>query len=115
MTSTPSDWSLRASRTFSFRFIEQPGDCSPARKVVSKTLTRPGFTTSTLRWSVFQKGNPKRALRESQSYNYDDKITIYDMITRVRTMDNRRKEYQLQLGTPLSDECPSKIGTPKRR
>jgi hypothetical protein len=35
----PRSWSLLAIRTFSVRFIEQPGDCSPSRKVVSKMLT----------------------------------------------------------------------------
>jgi hypothetical protein len=30
----------RAMRSFSSRFIEQPGDCSPSRKVVSKMMTR---------------------------------------------------------------------------
>src|SRR6185369_5827648 len=40
MMSTPRSWSLLAIRTFSVRFIEQPGDCSPSRKVVSKMLTR---------------------------------------------------------------------------
>src|ERR1044071_5948739 len=39
MTSTPRRASLFAIRTFSVRFIEQPGDCSPSRKVVSKMLT----------------------------------------------------------------------------
>src|SRR6185369_12906655 len=39
MMSTPRSWSFCAIRTFSVRFIEQPGDCSPSRKVVSKMLT----------------------------------------------------------------------------
>src|SRR5690348_13935788 len=39
MISTPRSWSLLAIRTFSVRFIEQPGDCSPSRNVVSKMLT----------------------------------------------------------------------------
>src|SRR5882724_10156529 len=79
MTSTPSDWSFRARRTFSFRFIEQPGDCSPSRKVVSKILTRLDFTLNPP-FSISESRNPRRAPLESQSYNYDDKITIYDMI-----------------------------------
>ncbi len=36
MMSTPSASSWCASRTFSSRFIEQPGDCSPSLSVVSK-------------------------------------------------------------------------------
>ncbi len=30
-------------------------------------------------------------------------------------MDNRRIEYQLQLDTLLSNEFPTKVGTPKHR
>jgi hypothetical protein len=37
ITSTPSASSCRASRNFSSKFIEQPGDCSPSLSVVSKT------------------------------------------------------------------------------
>ena len=40
MTSTPSFSSCRAISTFSERFMLHPGDCSPSRKVVSKTLMR---------------------------------------------------------------------------
>ena len=40
ITSTPSRSSWRAMRTFSSKFIEQPGDCSPSRKVVSKIVMR---------------------------------------------------------------------------
>ena len=36
MMSTPSASSCAATRSFSSRFIEQPGDCSPSRSVVSK-------------------------------------------------------------------------------
>ena len=38
--STPSRCSLRARRIFSERFMEQPGDCSPSRNVVSKIFIR---------------------------------------------------------------------------
>ena len=38
--STPSSTSLRAIRSFSGTVIEQPGDCSPSRKVVSKIYRR---------------------------------------------------------------------------
>ncbi len=36
MMSTPSASSWAATRSFSSRFMEQPGDCSPSRRVVSK-------------------------------------------------------------------------------
>jgi hypothetical protein len=39
-TSTPISSSTVAMRSFSSRFIEQPGACSPSRKVVSKMMTR---------------------------------------------------------------------------
>ena len=42
MTSTPISSSTWATEIFSSRFIEQPGDCSPSRKVVSKMMTRLG-------------------------------------------------------------------------
>ena len=40
ITSTLSSSSCAATCNFSSRFIEQPGDCSPSRKVVSKMTTR---------------------------------------------------------------------------
>ena len=40
ITSTPSRASWWAISSFSWRFSEIPGDCSPSRRVVSKTLTR---------------------------------------------------------------------------
>ena len=40
MTSTPIASSTEAIWSFSSRFIEQPGDCSPSRSVVSKIMTR---------------------------------------------------------------------------
>ncbi len=40
ITSTPSSASASAMRSFSSRFMEKPGDCSPSRSVVSKTMTR---------------------------------------------------------------------------
>ena len=40
ITSTPSFSSWRAISIFSVRFMLQPGDCSPSRKVVSKILMR---------------------------------------------------------------------------
>jgi hypothetical protein len=39
MMSTPSFSSWAATFSFSSRFIEQPGDCSPSRSVVSKINT----------------------------------------------------------------------------
>jgi hypothetical protein len=36
MISTPKVSSWAATWSFSSRFIEQPGDCSPSRNVVSK-------------------------------------------------------------------------------
>jgi hypothetical protein len=40
MTSTPRSSSARATSSFSVRFMLAPGDCSPSRRVVSKTMTR---------------------------------------------------------------------------
>src|SRR5438874_7080151 len=40
MTSTFSRASCRAISSFSIVFIENPGDCSPSRSVVSKMITR---------------------------------------------------------------------------
>ena len=40
MMSTPSFSSCRARRSFSPGFIEQPGDCSPSLRVVSKMVIR---------------------------------------------------------------------------
>jgi hypothetical protein len=42
MTSTPSRASWCAISSFSGVFSEMPGDCSPSRSVVSKTITRSG-------------------------------------------------------------------------
>ena len=42
ITSTPSSARSSAMRSFSSRFIEAPGDCSPSRNVVSKIMTRLG-------------------------------------------------------------------------
>src|SRR5437899_6969592 len=38
ITSTPKRSNWRASDIFSSRYIEQPGDCSPSRSVVSKIV-----------------------------------------------------------------------------
>ena len=40
ITSTPSSARASAMRSFSVRFIEKPGDCSPSRRVVSNMMTR---------------------------------------------------------------------------
>ena len=40
MTSTPKRSRTSATWIFSSRFMEQPGDCSPSRRVVSKMTTR---------------------------------------------------------------------------
>ena len=40
MTSTPRSRSARATSSFSSRFIDAPGDCSPSRSVVSKMMMR---------------------------------------------------------------------------
>ena len=37
--STPRDWSVSAILSFSSKFIEQPGDCSPSLSVVSNINT----------------------------------------------------------------------------
>ena len=42
MTSTPISSSSSAIRSFSSRFMDAPGDCSPSRKVVSNMMTRLG-------------------------------------------------------------------------
>ena len=46
ITSTPSTWSWRASRSFSAVFIEKPGACSPSRRVVSKMISLSSATVS---------------------------------------------------------------------
>src|ERR1044072_7208894 len=75
MTSTPRSWSLFAIRTFSVRFIEQPGDCSPSRKVVSKMLT--------LFWGM--GGNATEGWAKSQSYNLYRKINYFHLTTNEDT------------------------------
>ena len=40
MTSTRMSWRTSATFSFSSRFIEAPGDCSPSRRVVSKIVIR---------------------------------------------------------------------------
>src|SRR2546423_12106178 len=75
MISTPRSWSFWAIRTFSLRFIEQPGDCSPSRKVVSKMLTLAcvmGFPPVGK-----QVRNPTGGWANSQSYNLYRKINYY--------------------------------------
>ncbi len=44
MMSTPSCSSARAISSFSFRFSDAPGDCSPSRSVVSKMRIGEGWT-----------------------------------------------------------------------
>src|SRR5712691_7899049 len=96
--STPSDSSFRARSSFSVRFIEQPGDCSPSRNVVSKILIRSTFLIPHPRFLIIAESRNNRTRSvESQSYNSYDKITIRDTITRTRALDNRALEYQLQL------------------
>src|SRR5688572_9830902 len=90
MTSTPSSSSFRASCTFSPRFIEQPGDCSPSRNVVSKILTR-SFMCG-LHDLPGKGGNPKPRTGESQSYNIDEMIMHRDIITLERSVDNLKPE-----------------------
>src|SRR6266567_6206149 len=88
--STPSDCSFRAKSSFSVRFIEQPGDCSPSRKVVSKILIRSTFFIPHPRFlTIEESGNSRARAVESQSYNSYDKITIYDTITKALELDNR--------------------------
>src|SRR3989441_2159355 len=96
IVSTPSDSSFRARSSFSVRFIEQPGDCSPSRNVVSKILIRSTFFIRILAFLIIEESrNIRTRPVESQSYNFYDKITIYDTITRTRVLDNRALEYQL--------------------
>src|SRR3989441_8012840 len=109
--STPSDCSFRARSSFSVRFIEQPGDCSPSRKVLSKILIRSTFFIPHPRFLIIEvSGNSRTRSVESQSYNSYDKITICDTITRTRALDNRALEYQLQL--PVSE--PRAVATGSR-
>ncbi len=50
ITSTPSSASASAMRSFSCRFMEKPGDCSPSRSVVSKMMTRLSARVPKLGW-----------------------------------------------------------------
>ena len=50
ITSAPSSASAWAMRSFSSRFIEKPGDCSPSRSVVSKMMTRSPAIVPKLGW-----------------------------------------------------------------
>ena len=49
-TSAPSSCSASAMRSFSSRFIEKPGLCSPSRSVVSKMMTRPSASVPKEGW-----------------------------------------------------------------
>jgi hypothetical protein len=49
-TSAPSSCRASAMRSFSSRFIEKPGDCSPSRRVVSKMMMRPGASVPKEGW-----------------------------------------------------------------
>ena len=50
ITSTPSSASASAMRSFSARFMEKPGDCSPSRRVVSKMMMRLSSSLPKLGW-----------------------------------------------------------------
>ncbi len=71
ITSAPSSASAWASRNFSARFIEKPGDCSPSRKVVSKTMTRSGAMRPKLGWSMVGmpviSGGPRRCRSDREA------------------------------------------------
>src|SRR5256884_4906126 len=88
MMSTPKPSSFRARRTFSSRFIEQPGDCSPSRKVVSKIFKRSVFTQpqSPKGWMVATISG------KSQSYNFYDNIIFCDSIRLFVSSDNHPRE-----------------------
>src|ERR1044072_10030047 len=89
MMSTPRSWSFIAIRTFSRRFIEQPGDCSPSRKVVSKMLTLccgMGFP------SCGQANeNATEGWANSQSYNLYGKIK--NILAAIRGLISRDFRY----------------------
>src|SRR5215208_1299335 len=67
MMSTPSPCSLRARRIFSERFMEQPGDCSPSRNVVSKIFIRSRWVINN---RLGTKGHTKDEPGKTQSYNF---------------------------------------------
>ena len=50
ITSTPMASRTSATRSFSSTVIEQPGDCSPSRKVVSKMMTPLGLSGRSSGW-----------------------------------------------------------------
>src|SRR5439155_15111703 len=87
--STPRVWRLRASSTCSSKFIEQPGDCSPSRKVVSKTSTSSFMTMLRL---VEERRNARACSPKSQSYNSDNNITPCDIISCAADVDKLRQE-----------------------
>src|SRR5205807_6986077 len=89
ITSTPSDCSFRARSSFSVRFIEQPDDCSPSRRVVSKILIRSTFFIPHPRFLIVgESQNDRIGPAKSQSYNSYDKITNCDSITKAEGLDN---------------------------
>ena len=47
-------------RIFSSRFMENPGDCSPSRKVVSKMMTRLSSSLPKLGWMMVIVAFPGR-------------------------------------------------------
>ena len=56
ITSTPSSCSASAMRSFSSRFIEKPGDCSPSRSVVSKMMMRSSASVPKEGWVMAMSG-----------------------------------------------------------
>ena len=60
ITSTPSSIRASAMRIFSSRFMENPGDCSPSRKVVSKMMTRLSSSLPKLGWMMVIVAFPGR-------------------------------------------------------
>ena len=71
ITSTPSFSSWRAISIFSVRFMLQPGDCSPSRKVVSKILMRfMGYSSCSFFSRIATKKASVSSLEETKAQNF---------------------------------------------
>src|SRR5690348_15790055 len=84
MTSTPRRSSWRAISIFSSRYIEQPGDCSPSRRVVSKIAIFSVGIGSPIGWlsgrESSSKGDVTTQVHYGQANIFPFSITYCNMI-----------------------------------
>ena len=64
ITSTPNLANWWATASFSFKFILQPGACSPSRKVVSKIITLSLISKS----SLYKQKSPSISSRDEKRF-----------------------------------------------